>query len=178
MKRCLLLVPLALLSCIERPQGFHSDVDRSGLSDVLMTSAPMPAHYVGARFDSGIELVGYDVSPEPVGRGDIVTLVLYYTVSEEVHDDWEIFIHLDDVGRTAQRTIADHFPGNGRFHTNGWRKGDIIRDTYRVRTPPDATALEFWTGFFQGDDRLPVVSPGQSVNDGNNRIRLGVIAMH
>ena len=73
--------------------------------------------------------------------------------------------------------LRDHFPAEGRFRTSAWKAGDIIKDTFAIRIPPQAGGIELWTGFYQGNDRLPLESAGRGLSDGNNRVRIGVIQL-
>jgi hypothetical protein len=178
--RVLFPLSLTLMACIERPEGTRvaaQSANRASLGEVLLKSAPTPQHAVGARFENGIELLGYDVAPEPAPRGGQTTVSFYYAATEDVQEDWQIFLHIDDVGKNAPRIGRDHYPAQGRLRTNAWRKGDIIKDTFVVNPPEAAAGLELWTGFYQGEDRLTVSSAGRGVNDGLNRIRVGVIPL-
>jgi hypothetical protein len=176
----LLALPLLTLSCIERPEGAVStpvEVNRASLSDVLLNNAPTPRHPVGARFDSGIELIGFDADPEPGIRGGRITVTFYFRATENVGQDWQLFVHVDDTSRAAGRILKDHFPAEGRFRTNAWKAGDIIKDVFTLPAPANATGLEVWTGFYQGNDRLALESPGRGTTDGQNRVRVGVIPL-
>ncbi len=181
---CLLTV-LSFLSCIERPEHMAGEpavtrraprVDRSGLSDVLVTTLPPIAHPVGGVWDNAIELLGYNVSPEPAVRGDQARVTVYYRALQDVTDDWQVFVHCEDQARVQQRFNMDHFPAGGRMHTNLWRKGDIIKDEWALPFRADESAIELWVGFFRDEDRMTVTAQGRGVNDGSNRLRIGVLA--
>lgn len=180
---CLLSVTF-FLSCIERPEHMAGEsslnrmaprLNRSALSDVLLTTLPPVAHPVGAVFDNAIELLGYNVTPEPATRGDRATVTVFYRALQDISDDWQVFVHCEDQAKVQQRFNMDHFPANGRMRTNTWRRGDIIRDEWTFPFPAAESGIEFWTGFFRDEDRLTVTSAGRGVNDGTNRIRMGVL---
>ncbi len=158
-----------LLSCIERPDHMAS------LSDVLLTSPPPMAHPVAAVWDNTIELLGYNVTPEPATRGDRANVTIYYRALQDIVDDWQIFVHCEDQAKVQQRFNMDHYPAGGRARTNVWRKGDIIKDEWSLPYPATESALELWVGFYRDDDRMPISSQGRGVNDGSNRLRMGVL---
>jgi hypothetical protein len=132
---------------------------------------------VGARFEDGIELLGYDVDPEPAERGGRANVTFYFKATENVPEDWEIFVHVDDTVKNAGRILKDHYPAEGRFRTNSWKAGDIIKDTFSLPVPALAGGLEVWTGFYQGNERLNLVSAGRGSTDGADRVRVGVIPL-
>jgi hypothetical protein len=181
MRNALLLALGCLAACIERPETPRmraAEVDRARLADVLLSSAPSPRYPVGAEWGERIELVGVDVTPDPVPRGGQVTVTAYYRVLDEVADDWKIFVHVDDEGKGGVRVNADHWPAEDRFRTAGWRKGDVVKDTYKVTVPATAAdRLELWTGFYQDNDRLDVSSAGRGLHDGQNRVRIAILTV-
>lgn len=177
----ILALGCAVAACIERPETPRTraaEVDRSRLGDVLLLAAPKPRYPVGAEWDERIELVGVDVAPDPVPRGGQITVSAYYRVLEDVTEDWKVFVHVDDEGKSGVRVNADHWPAEDRFRTGAWRKGDVIKDTYKVTVPATAAdRLELWTGFFQDADRLSVSSSGRGLHDGQNRIRIAIVTV-
>jgi len=174
-----LLSAVVLSSCIERPEQPRAKAvpagERVRLTDVLLTSPPHPQHLVNASFDNMIELVGYDVNPEPAPRGERVVVDVYYRALEDVTDDWQIFVHVEDAAHVLPRFNLDHWPAGDRLRTTAWHKGDFIRDQFAFGYPASVSSLELWTGFYQGDNRLPLASPGLGRSDGVNRLRIGAI---
>jgi hypothetical protein len=165
------------LSCIERPvspQARPILADRERAGDALLSTAPTPRHPVGAIFDN-IELLGYDVSPEPMTRGGRARVTVYYRATEDIQDDWQVFVHMEDQARVLTRFNVDHFPANGRLHTNSWKKGDVVKDEFSFTFPTGTSALEIWTGFYQEEARLPLTFVGRGQSDGSNRLKAGVL---
>ncbi len=174
------LVLLLLCACIERPQSPRAQaqlIDRSRLGGVVLARAPAVAHPVGAIFNGEIELVGYDVSPEPARRGAPVLVTFYWRALDEVSDDWKVFVHLENAASGMSRIIADHWPAQGRYHTNWWRKGDVVKDEWTFFAPVAVDQVEVWTGFYIGDLRLALSNPGRGSTDGQNRVRVGTIQL-
>jgi len=171
----LLFLPVLAAACIERPETpavRRSAADRSSLGGVLLASLPQARYPVGAVFGDAVELVGLDVTPDPVPHGARATVTSYLRVTGELDDDWKVFVHLDDEARAAPRVNADHWPAGDRYRTSAWRKGDIVRDTWSFVAPAGSVErLELWTGFYKGDDRLPLTSAGRARSDGGNRVR-------
>lgn len=171
----------ALLACIERPETPRSraaSVDRSSLTDVLFTAAPTPAYPVGATFGDAVELVGYDLSPDPAPHGAVATVTFWWRVLAPLDEDWKVFVHLEDEGHQQTRIIGDHWPAEDRFHTFAWRAGDVVKDVWRFTAPAGPSEqLALWTGLYRGDTRLPLTRPGKGVNDGQNRVRAGAVPL-
>lgn len=180
MKRAVLVATLLAAACIERPpspRAAAAAVDRSSLADVVSQKEPTPAHKVGAVFGGAIELVGYDLSPEPAARGSTVTVTFWWRSRAPVNDDWQVFVHVDDESRTVGRIIGDHFPAQGRYRTPAWRAGDVVKDQWRFAAPAGTDELALFVGFYRGETRLEVSDPGLVFHDGVNRIRAGVITL-
>src|SRR5690606_35593549 len=101
-----------------------------------------------------------------------------YRALTELDEDWKVFVHVDDQEGNARRINADHWPARGRFPTSYWRAGDVIVDRYGFTSPASgATRLELWTGFFEGENRLPLSRAGSARGDGSNRVRAAVIPL-
>ena len=75
---------------------------------------------------------------------------------------------------SGERNHAEHDPANGRFPTDAWKPGDVITDSFFF--VPGRSPLLLFLGFYsQGDNRLPLNSPGRGRDDGNNRLLAGVL---
>lgn len=184
-----LLLPasLALLvlaaACIERPASPRTrreKFDRSGLSDVLLTSLP-PTTAPGAVFGEALQLVKVEVNPPAPSPGDRVEVSYYFRVLDEVDEDYKIFVHIDDRAGRESRINGDHWPSKGRYPTGAWRRGEVVRDAWTFTVPPGAAGamLDVWTGFYQPgkDDRLAVTNRNEVRTDGNNRVLAVTVAV-
>jgi hypothetical protein len=181
--RAVRLAAAALLlctACIERPfdeavgPAARAQVDRSALRDVL---APPPADAtpVGAVFGNAAELLAYKLEPPALVPGQRSKLTLYWRCRAEL-DAWHIFVHLDDATGTGERIHAEHDPAGGRFPTDAWKPGDLIADSFFFI--PGRNPLLLYLGFYtQGDNRLPLSTPGRGRDDGNNRLLAGLLPL-
>jgi len=176
----LLRVTAALLcaGCIERPfdekeaAAGRSQIDRAALRDVLVPP-PADATPVGAVFGNAAELLAYKLEPPALVPGQRAKLTLYWRCKAEL-EAWHIFVHLDDASGSGERIHAEHDPAGGRFPTDAWKPGDVIADS--LSFVPGRNPLLLYLGFYtQGDNRLPLVSPGRGRDDGNNRLLAGLL---
>lgn len=138
--------------------------------------APGDEEPAAATFDNKIELVGYHLSggtegeDRPViGWGDELQITMYFEVLRRIPRAQEIFMHIDLNGN---RLHGDHDPVGGLYPTNYWLPGDIIKDVHTVSIDRFTTPgiYTIWTGFFRGDDRMPVAP--EVAQDGNDRVNL------
>lgn len=171
------LAALALGACIERPwqdaPGGRAGIDRSKLGDVLLSAPPPEMVPIGAVFGNAAELLGYRLDPPQLAPGQRARLTLYWRCRAEM-DAWRVFVHLDDPQGSAERIHGDHDPALGRYPTDAWRPGDIVRDP--IVFAAGQGALNLYLGFFsQGDNRLPVTFPGRARDDGTSRLLLGTL---
>lgn len=170
---------LALLccACIERPfdepqARAHTQVDRAALRDALVPPPP-DAVAVGAVFGNAAELLAYKLEPPQMAAGQRATLTLYWRCRAEM-EPWHIFVHLDDATGSGERIHAEHDPVGGRFPTDAWKPGDFIADSFSFVA--GSHPLVLYLGFYsQGENRLPLTSPGRGKDDGNNRLLAGVL---
>lgn len=145
---------------------------------MLLREPAAPRYPVGATFGDAVELVGYDLSPDPARAGQAVKVTFYFRAKAEVDDDWKIFVHLDDPAGNHGRLNADHWPAGERFHTSLWNTGDVVRDEFTFKAPASGQErLEMWMGLYRGNDRMPLSHAGRGRGDGNNRLRAGTLSL-
>lgn len=173
---------LAGTACITRAESVESrrrDFDRSGLGDVIARAAPAGLTPVDARLGDGIELVGWQAEPARPRPGDRVTVTLYWKAVEPPQESWKVFVHADPVGGRGGRINGDHEPAQGRYPTQVWREGEVVKDPFTLAVPAGypASGIELWVGMFEGNDRLEVESRGRVRTDGRDRILAGVVPL-
>jgi hypothetical protein len=94
----------------------------------MAASLGMPASPFPVRFGE-IELLGW--MPEDAGP------VLYWRAAERPGQAWQSVVRvLADDGATVWE--RRHIPGGGRYSTDRWSAGFVMRDPYGVRWPDEA----------------------------------------
>jgi arylsulfatase A-like enzyme len=138
----------------------------------LAAHAGPPSHGLDVGIGSHLRVVGYDLSPQPIHRGESATLVTYFTVLGHIDPGWRLFFHLDGPGGFRN---LDHVPVEGAYPIDRWRDGQHIRDRLHVAfttaMPPGTYTVS--VGLFKGRERAPISPAG--AGDGQDRIRLATI---
>ncbi len=174
-ENCSCLMQRAQSSNVAR-EVFHQAATQAHLAT---KAPPRPGHPGKGVFGNEIEFVGYDVEPAQPQAGGPVAVTFYYHALKDVARDWEVFVHIDDRGGRNERINGDHFPVQNQFHTNQWKQGDYVADRIAFVIPSYQahSALDFWMGFYEGDERLPISNPKDCQNDGNNRLLAGTLQL-
>lgn len=113
-------------------QRWPGDValDLWAMQPPLLANLPPSARSDDGRIDQ-VHLVGDEITTPRAGQLD---LTLYWRLDAPLADDYTVFVHLDTPGgQTVAR--ADARPYAGRFTTNLWPVGPIIRDVRQVPLP-------------------------------------------
>jgi hypothetical protein len=141
--------------------------------------APIIANRQSARFADGIELVGYDLGPNPGKAGQPETLTLDWASRARPTADYTVFVHLvDQSGRLVGQ--ADAPPIGGKYPTSVWDSGEIFADSHVIPLDPQLPAgvYRFEIGLYQPatGQRLPILDPngtpaGDQVVVGNLEVR-------
>jgi hypothetical protein len=154
------------------------DVDRESLGSAVRTTKPTPNSSVDVLLGDQIRVLGADVPKEPVKRGEKLSVTFYFGCESELDADWQVFVHVD-AKPGAFRIHGDHFPVRGKYPTTLWKENEFIADTWSTTVPRDAVpgTYEVWTGFYVGDDRLPMTDGNRAATDGQNRVRVGMITV-
>jgi hypothetical protein len=113
-----------------------------------------------------VELLGYDLSLDPLTAGETLSLTLYWRALDKVGASYKVFTHLlgegDDIW--GQR---DGIPGRGTLPTTGWVKGEVVVDEYEIvineGTPGGKYRLKVGMYDPLTGERLPVVGEGGQV---------------
>ena len=136
----LLVIGLVASMGCKKPKKFMRTKHQQELVDnAVLSSAPSPAHPIGANLGDKIKLIGMDVEPKKIRPGGKVKLTFYWEVLEEIggDGDWMIFVHLEGPvkGGGVGRVNGDHYAvedgegGAGLYPPKEWKKGQIIKDT-------------------------------------------------
>jgi 4-amino-4-deoxy-L-arabinose transferase-like glycosyltransferase len=124
-----------------------------------------------ANFDGKIRLLGWRATPESLRPGESVQIAFYFEATSAIERNWKILAHADNAAVTGHRLVLDHDPVFGTRPTSSWQEGRIIEDVFTLQVPVDYPFESFfvWTGFFIGDERLPLSN--NPPNDGLGRVR-------
>jgi hypothetical protein len=101
-------------------------------------------------WDNKIELLGWSI-PARVGKGEKLTVTMYYKVLAPVGGAWQALMHFDGPGRFN----GDHKPIEDRCPTSTWQAGDYIVDTHTLTAAPGAlpsARYDVLVGFFTGSN--------------------------
>ncbi|KAA3654303.1 MAG: hypothetical protein DWQ04_34615 [Chloroflexi bacterium] len=128
-----------------------------------LTLEPAPGDYpnsVNVNFEDELQLLGFDVNPRRVQRGEPVTLTLYWQAKRPLTTDYTFFAQVvdDDTTRWAAHDMAPPSP------TSTWAE-DEVRSITLTLTPDDETP----------PDVYPIIIGMYTVVDGNFE-RLQIIA--
>ena len=136
--------------------------------------APAPAKLLDASIGASLRVVGYDLSAQPIRRGDSAELVTHFELRGRMEPGWRLFFHLDGPGGFRN---LDHVPVEGAYPMERWHPGQRIRDRLRIAftmaMPPGSYTV--YVGLFKGSARAPVTPANAS--DGHDRLRLATITV-
>lgn len=146
----------------------------SFLERTVRSEPPTVQHAIEARFEQGIELIGYDLElpgDDSVGAGQRFAVTWYWRVLDRPPAGYEVFVHIDGHGL---RLNGDHQPVGGRYPTRLWDPGDVIVDRQELVVPANFPPDDYpiYVGWFSGDKRLAVRTGPE---DGASRVRAGTL---
>lgn len=110
--------------------------DRPRLAPTV-AALPAQARPVSARFDNGIELVGYQVET-PLGSSPAVSLTLYWRTGTPIGWPWTVFRHVVMDGQLVGQ--RDGHPAQDTWPTTCWEPGEIVVDSQVI--PLDVHQLD------------------------------------
>ncbi len=180
--------------CPVMPVGLSDAVD-VGLYLVVdplnLPSKPTPQHPLGIAFRNGLVLTGFDAArvftPHTsvdvcfqsrrrrdhveVAAGETLYVVLHFLVQRPQSQNVTGFVHLVSSDGSKAYALADRLLGNYAYPPQRWQVGEIIRQEFPVRIPPEtrpgAYALEiglYYPGSLQRVDPLPAQVDGARVD--------------
>jgi len=95
-----------------------------------------PGQPLGVQHPSQINLgdevlfLGYDVSSESVMPGDILSLTLYWEGQRRLHEDYSVFVHLDDLRANYISWSLSEEINPADIPTSAWTPGFYISDRH------------------------------------------------
>lgn len=119
--------------------GFYSSVgDREKMEIIQrkLSQGFIPRTILNIKYGSTIRLLGIEIDPQKVRRGEKVRITYYWEALKKMDRNYAIFSHFKKGERIAFQN--DHYPMDGKYQTSQWDRGDIIRETYGLSVPQDA----------------------------------------
>lgn len=179
----LLVIPLIsyVVGAFNAPKPMNltktrESVDRKKLAgDAILTELPKELkNPIAANMENKLEVLGMTVDKPKAAPGSRVVFTFYYRALDHIDEDWQIFVHIDGVGN-VYRIHGDHYPVEGKYTTDLWKKGEIIADKFVKYIPLDAPIGRYdaWLGFYIGDTRLKLSNADEVPSDGTNRVKVG-----
>jgi uncharacterized membrane protein len=98
---------------------------------------PPMQHSVGAQFESGIMLLGYDMQAPAMQPGRTITVTLYWQTKQPISDSYKVSVQILETGSRIV-TQDDSIPVHWTRPTTGWLLGEIITDEHVLSIPAGA----------------------------------------
>lgn len=154
----------------ERREGFRRE---ALVGTVIVKETPPDLVPVGAVFGEQVKLLGYTLDPPKPRPGSRPLVTFYWSPLRSMAEEYQVFIHGDAVGEDAPRIHGDHFPAQGRYPTDVWQAGEIVKDQFSIFIPPGfgAKHLGLFTGLYKGNYRVPLTEQGSKARTSDNRSR-------
>lgn len=117
-------------------------------------------HPLNLRYPGLFTVLGCDLPSTRVAPGGVLDVTCYYRVDRETDRDLFFRLTLDAPrGYVVPRDMhAMHYPLHGRYHTNQWRAGELLRDPTPIPIPAQAQPGDLWLTFAV-EDRGPGGGP-------------------
>ena len=93
------------------------------------------AQRVGLRYADRLEIVACETPTAPLHEGDTVRVVCYLEALAQMRDDLKIVVWFSGPTDPPSDFHGIHVPLNGRYHTDQWRPGELLRDVTSVVVP-------------------------------------------
>jgi mannosyltransferase len=104
---------------------------------------PAMQHSVGAQFESGVLLLGYDLQAPAIQPGQSITVTLYWQAKQAISTSYKISVQILESGPRIV-TQDDSIPAHWTRPTTAWLLGEIITDEH-VLSIPSGAAPGTWT---------------------------------
>jgi hypothetical protein len=116
-------------------------LDRLNLQDVPFRTHRLPVSPLEGKYRLGdsIELEAVALTGTTLGRGDILSVELYWRALAPVEASYTVFVQVIDTSGVKAGQI-DRLPCRGGCPTDSWRPGDLVGERYDVSIQLDAPA--------------------------------------
>ncbi|MBI3538640.1 MAG: hypothetical protein HY070_13920 [Chloroflexi bacterium] len=102
-----------------------------------MRAIPQPHYVVNKKIVNEIEIIGYDLEPDPPLPGQSARVLIYYRALARVYPIYSAIFSVNDITGHPWGN-QDSFPGSFYFPTYRWQVGNVFRDAFPLNLPPDA----------------------------------------
>jgi hypothetical protein len=119
------------LYCQESPEAYET-------GEVMQ-----PATRVGVRFGEHLDFLGYtlkattEAGPGVYRAGGVVPISLFWEVTQQIEQDFSVFLHLCQDCSQPPLASSDGQPLNGYLPTSTWLPRKPARDDRAIPLPPD-----------------------------------------
>lgn len=130
-----------------------------------------PQRASDVRFAEPVVLAGHDLDGKPRAPGEPLDLALYWRSTGRIAANYAVFTHLlAPDGR--QVAGSDRIAGADNYPTSLWGEGTLIRNTFTLAVPPDASpgTYSLEVGLYDARGRLRLA-------DGSDRLLLAQIVV-
>lgn len=128
----------------------------------MSTKLPEVQNILEAKFDSTIELYGYDLVES---TGTSLAVTLFWRVKAVPEHNYLTFFHLVSVETGEIVTQKDVTPVDNLRPTRGWRVNEVIEDPYTLAIPPDLAPGQYQLlmglSLANSSERLPIQFQGK-----------------
>lgn len=138
---------------------------------------PQPMYAMNGNWENKVELLGYDISYDPMANSGSVTVGLYYLTTDQIRFDWIAYVHVrsEANGEIVMAGQRDRQPCFESYPTTRWKKNQIIRDEFIIPLSADAIpgTYKIYTGFYN----WPSLERIQTIDSlrGSDEIQLSTI---
>ncbi len=127
----------------------HSARDENRGDDAYVEQFRVPsvqpgASPVGLRYPGRLEIEACETPTEILHPGDAFRVVCFLRCLDEMDDDLKVVVWFTGPSEPPTDFHGIHIPLNGRYHTDQWREGELLRDVVGVVVPPDITSPSRW----------------------------------
>jgi 4-amino-4-deoxy-L-arabinose transferase-like glycosyltransferase len=105
-----------------------------------LRTAPATLQPVHQAFQNGIQLLGYEVSQDPLQAGRRASLILYWYTPSPPRTRYWVSVQLGPQDPSRHVAGEDVWLGGTLYPSDLWRAGDIVRQIHRLSIPDWAPA--------------------------------------
>ncbi len=138
---------------------YYANVQSIGKYEVYRP-APLD-HLQRVSFGQSIALVGWSVVPHSFSQPATAQLTIVWQAERSMEQHFTAFVHLSDE-HGGKVTQEDKEPRAGRYPTTRWALGEMVREVYVLRLPPDTPPGKYYVrvGWYDSETLDRLVVPG------------------